>query len=85
MAEENSNYVIGKPRKSYGYSGYTRTDTYIPTDNTEQVFAAGVDDTSPLHKHWQNGKYDSRCSCCYLGFAHSEAKHQASIEEALNA
>jgi hypothetical protein len=25
------------------------------------------------------GKYDSRCSCCYLGFSHTVNKHNAAI------
>lgn len=26
-----------------------------------------------------NGRYDSACSCCYLGFGHSEAYHAENL------
>ena len=78
-----SDYIIGKPLRSSAWS-YTRRDTYIPTGSTDLVHVAHSQDTSPLYSHWQPGKYDPRCSCCYLGFAHSEAKHQSGIDNPSN-
>jgi len=37
-------------------------------------------DETPIYRHWEPGKYNSECSCCWLGFSHSEAVHA----EALN-
>jgi hypothetical protein len=53
-------------------------ETYQGSDGmTRRVLRAGFDDKSPIYAHWQPGRYDSRCSSCWLGFSHSEAKHDA--------
>ena len=42
----------------------------------------GPDDHSPIHKHGYEANYagyDERCSCCWLGFAHSEKYHEQAL------
>lgn len=71
-------YVIGKPCAK-GYGAIWRDDLYVPTGNTDRVYVESVSDTSPMFAHWQYGPnqagYNSDCSCCYLGIAHSEQHH----------
>ncbi len=61
---------------------WMRKDQYHCNDtvydkNFNSVFVVGVNDTS---KH--NHKYDPDCSCCFLGFGHSEDYHKQSISKA---
>ena len=72
-----SNYIIGIPFKaSRGH--YRRDDTYIPTTNPNSIMVAGLEDLTPVYKHWQPGNRNPNCSCCYQGITHSEAKHKES-------
>lgn len=43
-----------------------------------RVFSAGPSDVSSWHPMNQGG-YDSRCSCCYLGFTHTIDRHAKGI------
>jgi hypothetical protein len=45
----------------------------------ETSFAASPGDLSPRHDHGIGGGYDSRCSCCYLNFSHTQEYHAAAI------
>jgi len=73
-----SDYIIGTPRKeSRGH--YRRDDIFIPTGNPNSIMVAGIQDTTPIYKHWRPGNLNISCSCCYLGIAHSEAKHKEAI------
>ena len=44
-------------------------------EHKERRFAAGRYDYSPMFIDGDNGKYDSTCSCCYLGFSHTVNCH----------
>lgn len=63
----------------YGERVWKRRDIYTPNDGREPVtesrFAAGSGDTSPMFIDGDNGRYDSRCSCCFLGFSHTLDAH----------
>jgi len=69
----------------YGERCWKRRDTYTPKDGrqavTESRFAAGRDDSSPLFIDGENGRYDSRCGCCFLGFSHTVDCHNAECEQ----
>ena len=71
-------YTIGKPYRTR-LNHYRRDDLYRPTGNSDSVMVSNLRDTSPIYKHWQSGNYNSICSCCYLGIAHSEAKHTEAL------
>jgi hypothetical protein len=76
-------YEPGTPY--YGERSWFRRDKYIPTGNYDLVFVIGPDDHSPIHKYGyevNHAGYDARCSCCWLGFAHSEEYHEQAIIEA---
>jgi len=64
-------YEIGKPYRG-GDHGYVRSDLYRPTGEYDRIFVTGSKDLSPIFC----GKYDPECSCCWLGFGHSEAFHE---------
>ena len=76
---EYGKYQHGIPqRKSRGM--VKRFDKYTPDDDSspigfDSVFVASVDDDSPIF----SGRYNSRCNCCWLGFPHSEAKHNRAL------
>lgn len=59
-----------------------RVDTYTSrgTGATERylVFVAAADDISPQHNSISHagGEYNPDCSCCWLGFAHSDRAHK---------
>lgn len=84
--------VIG-PSK-YGENTWFRRDTWIRKADGETIverrFATGPDDISPLfvadyfglNPDDANGKSDSRCSCCYLGFSHTLDHHNRAIAAA---
>lgn len=59
-----------------------RIDQYAADDGrtpvSEHVFAADLHDDSPQHATYPTG-YDAACSCCWLGFAHSDRCHAANI------
>jgi hypothetical protein len=65
-------YTHGRP---YNRSGtWHRRDQYQSDDGhrgTDNAFCAGPTDDSPMHC----GPYDPKCSCCWLGFAHTTAAH----------
>lgn len=42
------------------------------------IHLVAADDDSPAHRMYPTG-YDHRCSWCWLGAAHSEAAHLASV------
>jgi len=46
-----------------------------------KIFRAGDNDNSPIYRHWEYGRYDAECPCCYLGFAHTEALHEQKTGE----
>lgn len=68
----------------YGERCWRRRDTYTPKDGrqaiTESRFAASKTDVSPLFIDGENGRYDSRCSCCFLGFSHTVDAHNQRTE-----
>jgi len=71
-----SDYTIGKPyRDTDRRMGIYRDDLYNPTGNTDMVFVTSMDDVTPIF----DGRYNSDCSCCFLGFTHSEHKHIISL------
>ena len=72
-------YEQGKPYY-HGHSWF-RNDLFIPTGQVERWFVAGPDDDSPAYRHWENGKYNPSCACCWLGFGHSENCHKKNIME----
>lgn len=75
-------YTIGTPR--YAERSYGRTDvwTCARTDETEHVYVHVADkhDLSPWHSTYPGG-YHSGCSCCYLNFTHSVAKHTQALAD----
>ena len=60
------------------FNGRRRQDIYVSHVDgeryAESAFATGSDDTSPRHDN--NKNYDPKCSCCWLGFCHTENYHQ---------
>lgn len=44
-------------------------------DVVERYFAAGIKDVS----HPYRGQYDSKCSCCWLGFGHTAEYHTQNV------
>ncbi len=69
-----SNYISGGPFKA-SRNHYRRDDTYIPTSKSNSIMVASLQDQTPVYKHWLPGNCNANCPCCYLGIAHSEAKH----------
>lgn len=69
--------IIGTPYRS-DWTTYRRQDDY-ENGETSILFVTGPKDFSPSHD--SNRDYDFDCSCCYLGFAHSENYHKRSIEK----
>lgn len=65
------------------FTGRRRMDVYISAVSGERyyepAFAAGPDDKSNRHNHTIGNGYDARCSCCYLGYTHTEEAHQKKI------
>lgn len=47
---------------------------------TEPAFATGPDDDSRRHDHTIGHGYNPRCSCCWLGFTHTERYHRQAIK-----
>lgn len=82
--------VPGAPR--YNDGTWERIDTYTSKDtgNTamERRFCAGPLDDSPVANdsrnlgltEGNNIRYDSKCSCCFLGFSHTTFHHNQSIK-----
>uniref|UniRef100_A0A6M3IML6 Uncharacterized protein n=1 Tax=viral metagenome TaxID=1070528 RepID=A0A6M3IML6_9ZZZZ len=77
--------------ESYQYNGQTcfRYDRYIAPEapdldgNLDRVFTTNTKDNSPIHNNMTYGEgagYDPDCSCCFLGFPHSENYHKQSLE-----
>ena len=55
---------------------------YIGSDGTVyRIHSTGPGDDSPVYRHWDYGRYDAECSCCYLGFTHTEALHEQKTGE----
>ncbi len=55
-----------------------RVDTYRSDSpdldgNRDRAFAANIKDDSPIY----SGPYNPSCSCCWLGFTHTTAAHNA--------
>jgi hypothetical protein len=73
-------YKQGKPFHGGERGQWFRIDTYLPTGDNERWFVAGPDDNSPAYPHWEPGKYNAACPCCWLGFGHSENEHNKTIE-----
>jgi len=70
---EYGTYEHGKPWAS-GIA-WRRTDKWTSNKGEvahEQLFASGPNDDSPIYQ----GQYNYECSCCHLGFAHTEAAHE---------
>lgn len=61
-----------------GYRAPYRIDRYTPSEGgettDERIFADGPGDMSPMHLTYPTG-YDARCASCWLGYAHTEARH----------
>jgi len=72
VCEYGTVYILGGPLRSG-----QRAELYVSKDDGshhyEQSFAMSEKDVSPRH---DRGGYDSRCSCCYLGFSHTVDVHQ---------
>lgn len=73
------NYLAGVPVRG-DLRSWRRHDLYVPTGAYQYLHVAGKDDVSPLYRDWVEGNYDARCSCCYLGHAHSEEHHRQQAE-----
>ena len=71
-----SDYEIGTPYRKYGSRGYFRSDLYTPTGEHDRIFVTGKDDFSPIF----HGQYNAACSCCWLGFGHSEKYHEKAAQ-----
>ena len=59
-----------------------RYDSWLSNEGErgfDRLFAACSDDDSPLHDTYR--KRDPRCSCCYLGFAHTKKYHIERTEQ----
>ena len=41
----------------------------------ESVMVLSEKDESPVYHHWEHGKYNARCACCWYGFTHSAELH----------
>ncbi len=72
-----TDYIIGSPFKA-SRNHYRRDDVYTPTGNHNSIMVAGLQDLTPIYKHWRPSNLKANCSCCFLGIAHSEAKHKES-------
>lgn len=66
-------YKIGKPHRVD--RGFGRSDVFIPTGEADHTIVASITDVTPVYR----GQYDSKCSCCWLNFGHSEALHNWSV------
>src|SRR5579883_677789 len=67
------------PARLVGYQYYSD-----PEGHEHREFLCGVagkDDASPIHNSQScyGGHYDSRCSCCFLGFMHTDANHEQAV------
>lgn len=80
MAACTCHYEHG-PRYREGETWFRR-DVYRPTGNPQRVFVTGPNDQTCQHNSQicYGGDYDARCACCFLGFAHSDAKHTQAME-----
>jgi len=67
-----------KGRPFGNYTGWKRIDT-LGNGKEERYFAAGPDDQTDLYQHWEPGKYDAYCSCCFLNIPHTVARHKKGI------
>ena len=72
---EYGSYQHGIPGK--GCPEGQRLDLYTPHDEEgrpvlDRVHTAGHADDSPIF----TGKYDPKCSCCWLGFGHTVKCHE---------
>jgi hypothetical protein len=58
-----------------------RIERYHPNDGREPIvewsFAASLKDVSPRHD--KNHGYNARCSCCWLGFTHTDDYHARAV------
>lgn len=71
---EYGTLIVGK------FDGVRRRDIWIADRDgqryCEPAFATGPRDKSNIHNHSIGHGYDPRCSCCYLGFLHTEEAHK---------
>jgi hypothetical protein len=76
---KRGSYVIGRPFLLD--LGAARRDVrHGQREGLEKVslvHAASMDDVTPAF----DGRWDADCSCCWLGFAHSRARHEKSVAE----
>lgn len=57
----------------------TPSEQYIGADGQAYVvFRESKKDNTPIHSNYNN--YDSKCTYCYFGQAHSEAAHKSELE-----
>jgi len=70
---EYGTYEHGKPGCIYRTDKWTSNNGEVAN---ERLFAAGPKDDSPIYR----GRYNSKCSCCYLGFAHTVAAHELRVK-----
>ena len=65
------------------FTGRRRMDVYVSDVSGqryyEPAFATGPSDKSNRHDCSIGYGYDARCSCCYLGFTHTEEAHKQRI------
>ena len=87
MSSNRLKFPYDTVRFKYSEGGWFRYDRNLwqsPRDPgvyglTERWFAVGPTDTS---EHHDMSDYNARCSCCYLGFGHTEAFHTRNLEAA---
>lgn len=74
-----------------GFEGAQRVDRWVPHDGgrpvMERTFVTSGSDLSERFRAAYaddpgHGRYDSRCSCCYLGFSHSVDVHARGTRDA---
>lgn len=73
-------YTHGKPYldgRTYFRTDTYHSDRYPDLDGQrDRLFAASLTDDTPIWDGRIGQGYDAKCSCCYLGFAHTTAAHQ---------
>lgn len=97
MSSELSKRIVGARavfRGHYGvryvlqlsHDGRRRFELYVGNDGCEEgvwSFCKGEDDLSRPHSIYSGDRYDGqRCSCCFLGAAHSVDAHDAETSKA---
>lgn len=64
---------IDKIRKTNLKHPQWNTETFF-----ERILCVDRKDNTGKHVIWRG--YDAKCSACYLGYSHTEAKHESEVE-----